>query len=201
MEQGVVDRLKFQLMRKLQGWAEENRTIEGFRVTLVNTRPDIDSELVFRRLESALALIRRYQPLRFSRMQRDFARIQICRYPCRAAYFPDSRVCLIELTFLANSDFSVAQKASSIVHEGIHARIHAMGVAYDPSQRPREERMCRTAELEFGRSIPNGDAVVQRALQSLQLDDVEVAPVIDWTEAKQAIASADANATARGARS
>lgn len=57
--------------------------------------------------------------------------------------------------------------------------------------------MCRLAELEFGRAIPNGEAIIQRALESLSLGDQDVAPVIDWNEAQQAIATVDAQAASR----
>ena len=181
-------------MRALQGWATEKRTLRGFPVTLVNTRPDIDSALVFRRLDTALGLIERYQPNTFAQMSRDFSRIHVVRYPCRAAFFPDSRSCLVELTFTVNPEFSEAQVASSIVHEGMHARVHAMGES-DPAQRPDEERLCRQAELEFGMAIPNGEAIVQRALESLALGDADVAPLIDWQQAQRAVAGADARAT------
>jgi len=49
----------------------------------------------------------------------------------------------------------------------------------------REERICRRAELEFGLALPPelGAPVVERARQSLELADEDVAPVIDWAEA------------------
>lgn len=189
----LFERWRVQAMRALQGWATERRTMRGIPITLANTRRDIDSELVFRRLDTALALIERYQPDTFARMSQDFSRIHVVRYPCRAAFFPDSRVCVIELTFTVNPEFTEAQIASSIVHEAMHAHVNAMGVS-DPGQRPDEERLCRQAELEFGLAIPNGEAIVQRALESLQLGDEDVAPVIDWQQAQQAIAEADARA-------
>jgi hypothetical protein len=190
----LLERWRVQAMRALQGWATENRTLRGIPVTLNNTRPDIDSELVFRRIDTALGLIQQYQPKTFAQLTQDFSRIHVVRYPCRAAFYPDSRTCLVELTFSVNPEFTEAQIASSIVHEGMHARVYAMGQS-DPTQRPDEERMCRQAELDFGLAIPNGEAIVQRATESLRLGDSDVAPVIDWQQAQQAIAEADARAT------
>jgi hypothetical protein len=95
-----------------------------------------------------------------------------------------------------NPEFTEAQVASSIVHEGMHARLHALNES-DPRERPDEERQCRQAELEFGMAIPDGHAIVERALQSLALGDADVAPVIDWDEAQQAVANADARAMSR----
>ena len=92
---------------------------------------------------------------------------------------------MVELTFLARRDIGPATVASTIVHEGLHARVHRMGVREEGRDRAHEERICRRAELEFGQSLPTdlGAPVVERALASLELADQDVAPEIDWEEA------------------
>ena len=94
---------------------------------------------------------------------------------------------MTEMTFLARTDITAAPVASSIPYEGTHARAHAMGV--DPRDRDtaREERICRRAELEFGQSLPPelGAPVIARASESLELSDADVAPTIDWAEARR----------------
>lgn len=92
---------------------------------------------------------------------------------------------MTELTFLARRDITAATVASSIVHEGMHARVHRMGVNPVDRDRAKEERLCRRAELEFGRALPVdlGAPVIERALGTLMLADEEVAPEIDWSEA------------------
>lgn len=104
---------------------------------------------------------------------------------------------MTELTFLARRDISAAPVASSIVHEGVHARVdrfvHRLG---DPSRqrdRAREERLCRSAELSFGHSLPPGlgAPVIERALQSLALADEEVAPEVDWRVAQARVDATD----------
>jgi hypothetical protein len=161
--------------------------IRGLPVIVDNSRPDIETAVVLERLDEALALIDRYQPWRLRHMRRDVHHILVARFPCRGAYFPGERAILTELTFLARRDISPAPVAASILHEGMHARVDAM--ALDPGSRssPREERLCRRAELEFGRSLPTslGADVVARAEQSLALADEEVAPAIDWREARR----------------
>ena len=163
----------------------EEHDVRGFRVIVENSRADISTSDVLTRLDDALALIERHQPWRFAHMRRDLSSFWIVRYPCRGAYFPDRRACMTELTFLARRDITAAPVASSIVHEGMHARMHAMGV--DPYSRDasREERICRRAELDFGHALPPelGAPVIERAVASLQLGDSDVAPTIDWTEA------------------
>jgi len=165
--------------------AIENLTLHGIPVVVENTRPDIATVDVLARLDEALALIERYQPWRLAHLRRDLDAIHVVRFPCRGAWIPDQGACVAELTFLARRDISAAPVASSIIHEGIHARVDRMGVSRYARDRAREERLCRRAELEFGLSLPQelGAPVVERALESLALADQEVAPTIDWNEA------------------
>ena len=58
------------LLRRAGADLPDDRVIRGLPVTLINTRPDIDSEDVFARLDAALELIERYQPSHFRRMHR-----------------------------------------------------------------------------------------------------------------------------------
>jgi hypothetical protein len=159
--------------------------VRGFTVTVDNTRPDIATADVLARLDEALALVERYQPWRLAHLKRDLRQIRVMRYPCRGAYFAEYRACMVELTFLARRDIGPATVASTIVHEGMHARVHAMGVGETGRDRAREERICRRAELELGDALPPaiGTPVVERARASLELADADVAPEIDWEEA------------------
>ena len=91
---------------RLRSWTEsllaERRQIRGLPVRIFNTRRDIDTADVIERLTQALDLIARYAPHRFRRLQQDFAGIVVRRFPCRGAFFHDSRECLVELTFTVN---------------------------------------------------------------------------------------------------
>ena len=167
--------------------ATAEHTVRGLRVVVENTRPDISTAAVLQRLDDALGLIETYQPWRFRHLRRDIEQIWIVRYPCRGAYFPQTRTCMTELTFLARTDISAAPVASSILHEGMHARMHAMGVLPASQDPAREERICRRAELDFGRALPAelGAPVIARAEESLAMSDREVAPDIDWREARR----------------
>ena len=169
------------------GQATAEHTVRGLRVVVENTRPDISTAAVLQRLDDALGLIETYQPWRFRHLRRDIEQIWIVRYPCRGAYFPQTRTCMTELTFLARTDISAAPVASSILHEGMHARMHAMGVPPASQDPAREERICRRAELDFGRALPAelGAPVIARAEESLAMSDREVAPDIDWREARR----------------
>jgi hypothetical protein len=167
--------------------------VRGLTVTVDNTRPDIATADVLTRLDEALEVIERYQPWRLAHLKRDLRQIRVMRYPCRGAYFPEYRACMVELTFLARRDIGAATVASTIVHEGMHARVHSMGVGETNRDRAREERICRRAELELGEALPPeiGAPVVERARASLDLADEDVAPEIDWEEAMRRQAAID----------
>ena len=173
--------------------AVEQFDVQGFKVLVENSRPDIATGDVLDRLDEALQLIDRCQPWRLNHLRRDLNQILVARFACRGAYFPGERTCLTELTFLARRDITAATVASSIVHEGIHARVDCMGVDSINRDRAKEERLCRRAELEFGRSLPPelAQPVIERALASLTLADEEVAPEIDWTEATAKVEAID----------
>lgn len=184
---GLFSRLRAALGGQPQGTEPEVYDVRGFAVVVDNTRPDIETPVVLQRLDDALDLIERYQPWRLAHLRRDLSHFIVARFPCRGAFFPEQRACMTELTFLARTDITPAPVASSILHEGIHARVHAMGVDPVTRDRAREERLCRRAELEFGMALPRelGGPVIQRAAESLELGDDDVAPTVDWAEAQR----------------
>ena len=170
--------------------------VHGIPVFVDNTRPDISTADVVARLERSLALIQRYVPHHFRHLKRDFAYIVVRRFACRGAYFHEQRACLTELTFTVNRDFSDAEVAASILHEAMHARLHALGFPLEMEDRARQERFCRRAEIEFGMLVPNGERVVERARWTSELSDEEVAPEIDPRVAAERIAEVDRQAAA-----
>jgi hypothetical protein len=179
--------------------------LHGIPVLVENPKRLVPTDAAVERLDAALALVERHQPWRLAHLRRDLRQIRVMRYPCRGAYFPAERACMVELTFLGRRDIGAETVASTIIHEGMHARVHARSVrraggdllAADPelraAHRAREERVCRRAELEFGQALPTDIAapVVERAMASLALDDSDVAPEIDWEEAQRRIDDVD----------
>jgi hypothetical protein len=163
----------------------------GIPLLVNNTRPDINTADAVRRVERSLALIERFVPHHFRHLRRDFACILVERFACRGAYFHEQRACLVELTFTVNPAFSEAEVAATILHEAMHARLHQLGFPLEMEDRARQERFCRRAEIEFGRLVPNGERVIERAQWTVAQSDEEVAPVIDPRIAAQRIAEVD----------
>ena len=165
--------------------------VMGIPVVINNTRPDIATEDVLARLERTLSMIERHVPHHFRHLQRDFAMIVVERFACRGAYFHEQRACLVELTFSVNRDFSDAEVAATILHEAMHARLHRLGFPLEMEDRARQERFCRRAEIEFGKLVPNGDRVIERAEWTVEQSDEDVAPVIDAQLAARRIREVD----------
>ena len=175
----------------------ESSEVRGLPVHVVNSRPDIRTADVLARLDRALGLLEQYVPWHARRLRRDFSRLLVLRYPCRGAYDPNDGSCIVELTFCVNPRHGDPEVAATILHEAMHARLHAAGLPLDFEDRARQERFCRRAEIEFGRLVPGGDVVLERAEATLAFADEEVAPRIDWQVAGRRIAAVDASALGR----
>lgn len=165
--------------------------LHGVPVRVVNTRPDISTAQVLERLRLALELIGTYAPRRLRRLQQDITGFVVQRFPCRGAFLPQERECLVELTFTVNPRHGVEEIAASIVHEATHARIARCCGPLPEAMRAREERICRKAEFDFGRLLPGGAVVVERAQAALRMADPEVAPSVDWAEGARRVAAVD----------
>jgi len=176
--------------------------------TLVeNPYPDIDTTFVLERLAAALDLIARFQPIRMRHFRRDVRQIQVVRFPCRGAFLHEGQIVITELTFLHKvAQHPDSEVASSILHEGVHARVFAMTqhLGFERTwSMADEERLCRRAELTFGYALPPvlGEPVIARAEMTLATtDDESVAPTIDWRQAERNQRAADAERLG-GARS
>jgi len=166
------------LQRKALEWATTRTTVHDIPTVVVNTRYGVSTETVLERLDAALTLLRNHVPHHYRRLHRDVAEIISQRYYTRGAFLPQQWACLVELSFVGNETVPVAQVAATILHEAMHARLHAAGLRGTITT-AREERFCRTAEVEFGRQLPDGAAVVARATAAAEGSDAEVAFPID----------------------
>ena len=155
--------------------SSERRRIHGVEVWIVNDGQFATTEALFDKIAAALDLVARHTPWRLGAMRRDFARILLLRQDGCRALFDEMRNCSLDTYFVAT--FAAGQVASSIVHEGVHARLRGGGRVIPRDLIAWEERLCRKAELGFGLRLPDGAAVVQRARAALAGSDAEVAPL------------------------
>jgi hypothetical protein len=153
----------------------ERRHVHGVEVWILNDGEFASTDELFDKMEAALGLVAHHTPWRLSAMRRDFTRIYLLRQDGVRALLDTEGVCRLDTYFVAT--FTAEQVASSVVHEGVHARLRRGGRRVPRDLIAWEERLCRRAELGFGLRLPNGDAVVERARASLALDDHDVAPL------------------------
>jgi hypothetical protein len=153
----------------------QRRVMHGIEVLVLNDHLHASDREMFEKVAAALDRIAGAQPWRLPMLRRDFARIVVRQNTGVRAMFEHSGNCVLDTFFVAT--FTPGQVASSIVHEGVHARLRGGGRVIPPELIAWEERLCRRAELGFGLRIPDGAAVVERARQSLALSDADVAPL------------------------
>jgi len=177
------DLLPLALRDRYDATRSTRRVIDGVQVWFLNERADIDDAQLEARLAEALALLGRCMPHNLRRLRADVRSIWVKRWPNRGVFFHDTRIMVIDTTFVVNPTFTLAQVAATILHEGVHARVTAMRVNRRYTSMADEERLCRRAEIAFGKLAPGGAPVVARAMEILGLSDEEVAPGIDLTVA------------------
>ena len=181
---GVWTQLRRKIAERLHRLSTTEHDVHGLPLFVVwSPHHAIEPDAVAQRLDRALALIERYQPLKYHRLLSDFTQFLVRRNPTRAMYYMNTGTCLLELTFVGDGSYSEAEIAAAVIHEGIHARLHKMGCQTSDETRARHERLCRKAEMAFAKAIPDGQKIYDRAASVLDASDEEVAFDIDWDEA------------------
>lgn len=167
--------------KKTTQWDTESRASHGVPLWITTNGLYGTHDELFERVDAALELIDRHQPWRMRRVRRDVARIWLHRQThTRASYRPDVHAAILDTYFV--SQHPAEAVAASIVHEAVHGRIAKRPLR--KRDRVREERLCRRAEVSLGRALPNGAAVVARALPVMEAEDPEdVAPTVDYVAA------------------
>jgi hypothetical protein len=105
---------------------------------------------LFDRVLGALDLIRRFDPRRFRRIERDVPRILV-RRGGGAEYRELTRTCVLEAGDVQR--LTAANLALAIVHEAAHARIFRRGVPYWPGLAERIEARCVKEQIAFTRRL------------------------------------------------
>jgi hypothetical protein len=163
----------------------ERRQLHGIRVSVLDNSSKYDVKEIWARLVDALDLIAVHRPIWIGRMHRLEVGIHVRVTPGTRAKLLSGKLAVLDSYFV--SSFPPAQTAASIIHEATHARIRATGVPFERTTLAKEERLCRQAELRFGRallerSVPGAEEVVRRAEACLSMTDDDIAPNVDWQE-------------------
>jgi hypothetical protein len=133
---------------------------------------DPDRSVAATKLRAALDVIAAIEPRRLTRLKRDIRRVLVTSVQVADAQFgPSSRTVLLDETYVCKPEVTPAHLAPTIVHEATHARLFTAGIGYPVVLRPRIERLCMRAELDFAERLPEGAAAAARAHDGLNLPD------------------------------
>jgi hypothetical protein len=141
------------------------REHRGFRIFSFIEREEGTGELAAARVALALDLIAACDPRRLERLRRDMPNIRVIR-DGGGHFESDIPTCVVDWPTMVWHP--IAYLAQVIVHEGAHARLHAMGVGYPAAWRRRIERRCLREELAFLRRLPDGGARADERARTLE---------------------------------
>lgn len=135
--------------------------MHGFEVVqLMGGREELR---LFSQVEEALSLLSELDPRRLRRLKGDVQRILLVDAGDESAglYWHDLRACVLDVSYVR--EFPAHYVASTIVHEGTHARLRCSGVRYPSTLRRRIEEICIREEIRFARRIPDAASLLEDA--------------------------------------
>lgn len=177
---GIRLRLAFLVVRLLP-LASTKADALGMRIYLALLNSD-DVARAKKQLYVAVSLIANYEPHRYARLKADLRGILVyafARDP-RARYNRSTGFCELSPCLALTDD--VVTIASSIVHEGTHARLRQVGKR-DPADRLRIERLCLAQQVAFLERLPGMSeraAEIRAVRERLSVEDYTDAAV--WAD-------------------
>jgi hypothetical protein len=154
----IADRLVLRLCK--------HRYIDGL---WIGTLSGAEAEPILRRVEEALALIKRYDPLQYVRVIRNLDRVWVNLSPDAPACFERSlQACVIDERFVLAATSTPEIIAKTIVHEATHARLERWGINYDEKERTRIEAVCLRRELAFAAKLPQGKPLQDEVTRAME---------------------------------
>lgn len=123
------------------------------------------------RVEEALALIKRYDRLRYDRLSRDLKRVWVHVIPGGFGSYNEAfAACELDPRFVLPETTSPELIAATIVHEATHSRLLRCGIGYEEAVRARVEAVCLRREIGFAAKLPNGAEVKEVAERGLAME-------------------------------
>jgi hypothetical protein len=121
------------------------------------------------RVEDALRLIKRHDPLNYSRIIHNLDRIWVHLIPSAAAHYERTlNACVLDERYVLEETMTLERIASTIVHEATHARLEGWGITYEEKSRYRIEAICLRRELNFLIKIPDGGPLREARARALE---------------------------------
>lgn len=146
-------------------WLSTSREVDGLWVGSMEAEPHQG----LRRVEDALQLIKRHDPLNYSRVTRNLDRIWVHLIPSAAAHYDRTlNACVLDERYLLKEGMTLGGIASTIVHEATHARLERWGIIYEEEVRCRIEAICLRRELNFLTKLPDSGPLQEEIARALE---------------------------------
>jgi hypothetical protein len=130
-----------------------------------------DCERIFSQLDSALKLLRRYDPRAHDALRKETGGIFVFGTAgVYAEWWRDERLIVMQPEYISDPATSPADVAATLVHEATHAWLERVGFQYTTQRRARLESICFRRELRFARRVPDAGDLVARLEQQLTCD-------------------------------
>ena len=122
-----------------------------------------------RRVEDALQLIKRHDPLNYLRVTRNLDRIWVHLIPSAEAHYERTlNACVLDERYLLKEEMTLDRIASTIVHEATHARLERWGIIYEEESRYRIEAICLRRELNYLAKLPDSAPLQEEIAHTLE---------------------------------
>ena len=159
------------LVERIDFYLAVSRIVDGLWVGTI----DLNDQLILRRVEEALGLIKAYDKRRYNRLLNDLERVWVRLLPGELGHFSVAlRACVLDTRFVLDETTSPEMLATVIVHEATHARLRRCGFGYDEDVRHRVEAICHRRELAFVRKLPKGQYVREWIEEGTELRPTEL---------------------------
>jgi len=146
-------------------WLSTNRDVDGLWVGSMEDEPYQG----LRRVEDALQLIKRHDPLNYLRVTHNLERIWVHLIPSAEAHYERTlNACVLDERYLLKEEMTLERIASTIVHEATHARLERWGIIYEEESRYRIESICLRRELNFLTKLPDSEHLKEEIAGALE---------------------------------
>lgn len=156
---------KLSLVERIDLWVSTSRVVDGLWVGTWEAEP----HPALRRVEDALQLIKRHDPLNYSRVTRNLDRIWVHLIPSAEAHYnPSLNACVLDERYVLKETMTLENLASTIVHEATHARLDRWSIRYEETLRYRIEAICLRRELNFLTKLPDSEHLKEEIASALE---------------------------------
>lgn len=128
-----------------------------------------EADPALRRIEEALSLIKRYDPLQYARVIHNLERVWVNLVMSGRACFQRTLwACVLDERYVFAAATTPEMIAKSIIHEATHARIERWGINYDEKERTRIEAVCLRREQAFTAKLPQGEPLQDEVARTME---------------------------------